>query len=143
MGYNIRAVYKKSRNEVTVMFGLFRRKGGAETSADKKTRDMKCRKVSFEDGDIEELSAEMRSSPNAALKLKPVNYYAVKNNYILALIYTSEDLGENYVRFKRIDHEKQTGESALFPLDKETVIKLLAKVGIIIDPDPPCGNDSD
>ncbi|MCR5122686.1 MAG: hypothetical protein K6B74_09735 [Ruminococcus sp.] len=70
------------------------------------------------------------------MKLTPVNYYAVKNEYVLALIYSDEGLNENYVRFKRISFEKQTGVTELFPLDGETASKALAKVGVIVKYDP-------
>lgn len=121
------------------IFDLFKRKGNApqETPLKKRVRDMKCRKVSFVDCDFGELEQEMRQSSDYILKLRPVNYYAVKNNYILALIYTSEDYEENYVQFKRISFEKQTDESGIYTLGKATMSKALAKVGIIIDLDLP------
>ncbi|MBR1764533.1 MAG: hypothetical protein IJ746_03980 [Ruminococcus sp.] len=74
----------------------------------------------------------MRRDPAAILKLKPVNYYAVKNQYIMAHIYTNADLTENYVFFTRIDFEKRTDKSDFFPLDTDTLKRALAKVGIIL-----------
>lgn len=127
------------------IFGLFKRKGDApqETPLKKRVRDMKCRKVSFVDCDFAELEQGMRQSSDYILKLKPVNYYAVKNNYILALIYTSGDFEENYVQFKRISFEKQTDESDIYTLGKVTMSKAFAKVGIIIDLDAPEQTASD
>ena len=115
------------------MFGLFRKKGEAETPLKKRIKDMKCRKISFVDCDLDELCAKMRQSPETLLTLTPVNYYAVKNEYILALIYTVPDYSENYVQLKRISYEKQTGQSEIYALDSVTVSKALAKVGIMID----------
>ena len=118
--------------------GLFKKKsGGAEPPLKKRVREMKCRKVSFVDCDFEELVSGVKRSPEALLKLTPVNYYAVKNEYILALIYTSDDYEENYVQLKRLSFEKQTNESEIYPLDKVTMSKVLAKVGIIIDLENP------
>ncbi len=115
------------------MFGLFRKKSRAESPLKKRVAEMKCRKVSFVDCDFDELCAKMRQSPDVLLTLTPVNYYAVKNEYILALVYTSPDYSENYVQLKRISFEKQTDQSEIFALDSETVSRALAKVGIIID----------
>jgi hypothetical protein len=121
------------------LFGIFGRKSDKsapqETPLKKRVRDMKCRKVSFVDCDFSELESGMKGSGEYILKLKPVNYYAVKNEYILALIYTSEDYSENYVQFKRISFEKKTHESEIYALDKITLSKALAKVGIIINID--------
>lgn len=118
-------------------FGLFgsKDKTSAEPPLKKRVRTMKCRKVSFVDCDFSELERDMKNSSSALLKLTPVNYYAVKNEYILALIYTSEDYSENYVQLKRISYEKQTHEGAVHSIDKITVSKVLAKVGIIINID--------
>ena len=42
------------------------------------------------------------------------------------------DCEENYIKFQRFEHERKTNESDLFHLDRQTLIKALAKVGIII-----------
>ncbi|SDA15387.1 hypothetical protein SAMN02910447_00918 [Ruminococcus sp. YE71] len=115
------------------MFGLFRKKAENDSPLKKRVRDMKCRKISYVDCDFDELCAKMRQSPEAILSLTPVNYYAVKNEYILALVYTSPDYSENYVQLKRISFEKQCGQSEIYALDSSTVSRALAKVGIIID----------
>lgn len=115
------------------MFGLFGKK--AKVDADplaEKVKSLKCRKISYEDTDLDELSAEMSRSAESLLKLKPVNYYAVKNEYIQAFIYTSADYEESYVRFERISFEKASGKSKIFALDRATLSKALAKVGVII-----------
>ncbi len=116
------------------MFGR-RKKDGREKELPlkKRVRDMKCRKVSFVDCDFDELTRDMRETSTSILKLVPVNYYAVKNTYILALIYTTPDYRESYVQLKRIEYEKQTDESEIYALDEITLTKVLAKVGIIID----------
>ncbi|MBR4621916.1 MAG: hypothetical protein IKO44_00115 [Ruminococcus sp.] len=74
----------------------------------------------------------MKRDPSAILKLKPVNYYAVKNQYVMAHIYSNADLSENYVMFTRIELEKRTGKTDYFPLDTDTLKRALAKVGIIL-----------
>lgn len=108
---------------------LFGKKRAGE---DKRLKDMKCRKISYVDCGLDELKEGMAADVRHILTLTPVNYYAVKNEYILALIYTSSDYSENYVQFRRISFEKQTGETEIYALDGVTVSKALAKVGIII-----------
>lgn len=117
------------------MLGLFKRKTSAETPLAKKIKDMKCRKISYVDCDFADLTRAMRQSSDALLTLTPVNYYAVKNEYILALIYSTADFSECYVQLKRLSYEKQTDKSDIYPLDKHTMSRALAKVGIIIDVD--------
>lgn len=104
----------------------------AESPIKKKVKDMKCRQISYVDTDFNDLVSDMKTDTKAILKLKPVNYYAVKNEYIMAHIYTSEDLSENYVMFTRVEHERRTDKSDYFSLDTETLKKALAKVGIIL-----------
>ncbi|MCD8095118.1 MAG: hypothetical protein LUE12_03195 [Ruminococcus sp.] len=116
--------------------GLFSRRKKADASEQplkKRIKELKCRKVSFEECDFDELERNMRQDSASILSLKPVNYYAVKNTYISASIYTSTDYRENYVQLRRIDHESVTDTSEIFPLDDVTLEKTLAKVGIIID----------
>lgn len=117
------------------MLGLFKRKKEGESLLSKRIKELKCRKISYVDCDFSDLTRDMRQSSDAILRLTPVNYYAVKNEYILALIYSSADFSECYVQFKRFSYEKQTDKSEIFTLDKHTMSKALAKVGIIIDVD--------
>lgn len=104
----------------------------AESPIKKRVKDMKCRQISYVDTDFSELTHDMSTDSRAILKLKPVNYYAVKNEYIMAHIYTNDDLTENYVMFTRVEHERRTDKSGYYPLDTQTLKKALAKVGIIL-----------
>lgn len=52
---------------------------------------MKCRKINYVDEGFDTLASEMSADPKAILRLKPVNYYAIKNKYIMGKVYTSED----------------------------------------------------
>ncbi len=112
---------------------FFRKKQDSENSAlKKKLSDMKCRQISYVDTDFAELISDMKRDSASILKLKPVNYYAVKEMYIMAHIYTNSDLSENLVFFTRVEHERRTDKSDIFPLETETLKKALAKVGIIL-----------
>ena len=114
------------------MFGLFKKKYPEETSLQKRLRDLKLRKISYVDTDFEEFARLMRSDVKNWLKLKPVNYYAIKREYIMGSVYTSPDYSENYVSFERYEQERRTDKSDIYAVDFELLSKALAKVGIII-----------
>ena len=112
---------------------FFRKKQtDGDSPVKQKVKDMKCRQISYVDTDFSELVRDIKADRRAILKLKPVNYYAVKNQYIMAHIYSNSELSENYVFFTRIDYERRTDKSDYFDLDTDTVKKALAKVGIIL-----------
>ena len=107
------------------MFSLFKKKQAqSEPPLKKKIKDMKCRKINYVDEDFD---------TKAILRLKPVNYYAIKNKYIMGKVYTSEDYQENYVQFFRYEYDHECGKTDIYPLSAELMSKALAKVGIIID----------
>ena len=110
------------------MFSLFKKKQAqSELPLKKKIKDMKCRKINYVD------ASEMSADPKAILRLKPVNYYAIKSKYIMGKVYTSEDYQENYVQFFRYEYDHECGKTDIYPLSAELMSKALAKVGIIID----------
>ena len=97
-----------------------------------KVKDLKCRQIHFVDDGYDEVIGKMESDPSAMLRLTPVNYYAVKEKYIMAKVYSSKDFEENYAEFFRYDSDKLVSSTKLFPVDKLTAAKAFAKVGIII-----------
>lgn len=63
------------------MFLLFKKKQAqSEPPLKKKIKDMKCRKINYVDEGFDTLASEMSADPKAILRLKPVNYYAIKIN---------------------------------------------------------------
>ena len=109
---------------------LFRR--NSKDPLRQKIKDMKCRQVHYVDEGFDNLCADMQTDCTAMLKLRPVNYYAVKEKYIMAKVYSGSDFEENYAEFFRYDNDKVIASTNLFAVDKVTVSKALAKVGIII-----------
>ena len=97
-----------------------------------KVKDLKCRQIHFVDDGYDEVAGAMQSDPTVMLRLVPVNYYAVKEKYIMAKVYSSKDFEENYAEFFRYSGDKQVAFTKLFAVDKQTVTKAFAKVGIII-----------
>ncbi|WP_028505860.1 hypothetical protein [Ruminococcus sp. FC2018] len=97
-----------------------------------KVKELKCRQIHYVDKDFDTVAANMDSDCKAILSLVPVNYYAVKEKYIMAKVYSNKDFTENYAEFFRYDSDKLVSSTKLFPLDKVTASKAFAKVGIII-----------
>ena len=114
------------------MFGLFKKKAPEETALEKRLRDLKLRKISYVDTDFDEFTRMMRSDVKNWLKLKPVNYYATKREYIMGSVYTTPDYSENYVSFERYEQERRTHKSEIYQIEYDLLSKALAKVGIII-----------
>ena len=114
------------------MFGLFKKKAPEETALEKRLRDLKLRKISYVDTDFDEFTRMMRTDVKNWLKLKPVNYYATKREYIMGSVYTTPDYSENYVSFERYEQERRTHKSEIYQIEFDLLSKALAKVGIII-----------
>lgn len=112
------------------MFPFFRKK---KADSESPLKGMKCRKINFVDDDFDGLCNDMKTGCKALMRLKPVNYYAIKNSYIMGMLYSNEDFSDNRIELLHFEGERQTGKSDIFPVDTETAVKLLAKVGIMID----------
>ena len=118
--------------EMIKMFGLFKRNRTPKSELEKHLDEFKVRKISYVDTDFEEFARDMRTDSKNWLKLKPVNYYAVKREYIMGSVYTNDDYSENYVSFERYEQERRTDKSEIYKVDFPLLAKALAKVGIII-----------
>ncbi len=112
------------------MLSIFRK--NSRDPLRKKADELKCRQIHFVDDGFEQLGSQMKTDCSAMLRLTPVNYYAVKEQYIMAKVYSSKDFEENYAEFFRYAGDKLTAQTQLFSVDKQTVTKAFAKVGIII-----------
>ncbi len=116
------------------MFHFFRKRSADnEPALKKRIQAMKCRKINFVDDDFEGLCRDMKTGCKPLMRLKPVNYYAIKNSYIMGMLYSTEDFSENHIELLHFENERQTGKSDIYPVDTATAAKLLAKVGIMID----------
>lgn len=116
------------------MFPFFKKKTAeAGSPLKKRVQNMKCRKINFVDDDFDGLCRDMKKDCKALMRLKPVNYYAIKNSYIMGMLYSEEDFSENFIQLLHFEGERQTGRSDIFTVDTETAVKALAKVGIMID----------
>lgn len=98
-----------------------------------KLENLKCRKICFVDNNFKETCDDIETNPTNILKLNPVNYYQSKESYILVKVYTSQDFTENYIQLLHYRNEKLEGTSKILNIDTQLVVKLLSKVGIIIN----------
>ncbi len=121
------------------MFSLFKKKQAqSELPLKKKIKDMKCRKINYVDEGFDTLASEMSADPKAILRLKPVNYYAIKSKYIMGKVYTSEDYQENYVQFFRYEYDHECGKTDIYPLKCRAYVKGSCKGGHNNRPESPC-----
>lgn len=122
------------------MFGLFRKKdpgnGIGEESSRKELKkrlyQLKSKRINCVHEDMGEFLAKQRLDSSALLGLTPVNYYAIKDRYIEAHYFYSEDYSECYVTFTDYDSDKAVRASEIFPIPTEILVKAFAKVGIIV-----------
>lgn len=117
------------------MFGIFKKKeiggfGGKELK--KKLYSLRSKRINCVYTDLKELIGQQRLDETALLSLAPVNYYALKPQYIEAHYFYSEDYSECYVKFTSYDNDKVTGESEIFAIPAQVLAKAFAKVGIIV-----------
>lgn len=121
------------------MFSLFKKKQAqSEPPLKKKIKDMKCRKINYVDEGFDTLASEMSADPKAILRLKPVNYYAIKNKYIMGKVYTSEDHQENYVQFFSYEYDHECGKTDIYPPKCRAYVKGSCKGGHNNRPESPC-----
>lgn len=112
-------------------FNIFKKKNGKEPPLKKKLSAMKCKTVNFSPVDFAELCAGMERSETELLTLKPVNYYAVKNEYIEAAFYSDDEHEENYVIFRLIRSDRPVSMSGTYPVSKDTLRKVYSKLGAV------------
>lgn len=92
------------------MFSLFKKKQAQSEPPLKRNKGYEVQKINYVDEGFDTLASEMSADPKAILRLKPVNYYAIKNKYIMGKVYTSEDHQENYVQFFRYEYDHECGK---------------------------------
>ena len=116
------------------MFGFFKKKSEEKKlPLEKRLNSMKLRRINFEDVDYCGLCSDMKTNGRSMMRLKPVNYYAVKKSYITANLYSEKDFSQNYIMFEHYVGENRKSVSEYFPVDTKDAVDLLAKVGIMID----------
>lgn len=113
-------------------FDFLKKKTKEESQLEKHLYELKNKRINCVYEDFSEFLGEMRADNSRAVKLTPVNYYAVKNEYIEAHYFYSEDYKECYVKFTAYANDKVTDKSEIFEVATENLVKAFAKVGIIV-----------
>ncbi len=111
-------------------FDIFRKKT-ADNSMNKKLAALSCKKVNYVAVDFTELCENMAASPEYLMKLKPVNYYALKDEYIEAAFYSDGGHDENYVVFRFVRLDKAVSVSDTYPVPKDILRKAYEKLGAV------------
>ncbi len=123
------------------LFDLFRKKQTAEHASamplKKRLASMRCKRVNYVACDFEELCSQMQQAADnkveaaCLVKLTPVNYYALKDEYIEAAFYSDEEHEENYVIFRLIKFDKPVRASGIYPVSKDILRKAFEKLGAV------------
>lgn len=112
-------------------FDIFKKKAPEEQPLKKRLASMKCKLVNYVALDFSELCSEMDKSEEYLLKLKPVNYYALKSEYIEAAFYSDEGHDENYVIFRLMKLDKPVMTSGIYSISKDILRKAYTKLGAV------------
>lgn len=113
------------------LFDIFKKKSSSEPPLRKKLSSMKCKMVNYVAVDFADLCSGMEKSEEYLISLKPVNYYALKSEYIEAAFYSDEGHDENYVIFRMMRYDKPTDSSGIYPVSKDTLRKAYTKLGAV------------
>ncbi|WP_432649316.1 hypothetical protein [Huintestinicola sp.] len=113
------------------LFDIFRKKSPKEQPLKKRLASMKCKLVNYVADDFEALCGEMDKSEEYLLKLKPVNYYALKSEYIEAAFYSDKGHEENYVIFRLMKLDKPVMASGIYKISKDVLRKAYTKLGAV------------
>lgn len=113
------------------LFDIFRKNRDSGSPLNKKLRQMKCKLVNYVAEDLAVICKEMELSDEYITKLKPVNYYALKDEYIEAAYYSDENHDENYVIFRLMRNDKPVKASGIYPVSKDSLRKAYTKLGAV------------
>lgn len=109
-----------------------RRKNSEMSLLEKRVLTLKSKRINCVYQDFDEFIAQMKSDTKSVVTLSPVNYYALKNEYIEAHWFYTENYDECYVKFTSYKDDRVTGKSEIFKVESEILVRFFAKVGIII-----------
>lgn len=81
--------------------------------------------------DFDELCEGMERSAEELVSLKPVNYYALKDEYIEVAFYSDDAHEENYVIFRLVKNDRPVKASGIYPVSKDVLRKAYTKLGSV------------
>ena len=113
------------------MFGFLKREKKSEEEKHAERLPM-TKKVQFETVPLDSVKEKLDGDIRSVLELKPVNYYATKDSYLLCIFYYAEDYSEIYMKLEYHVDDAAKGKTKLYTLDKELMRDILRKFGLNI-----------
>ena len=117
------------------LFDIFRKREAADReggeSLKKRLACLRCKRVNYVACDFDGLCGDMQVDPGCITKLTPVNYYALKDEYIEAAFYSDEEHEENYVIFRLMKYDKPVRASGIYPVSKDVLRKAFSRLGAV------------
>ena len=113
------------------LFSLFRKKDTSEQPLKKRLASMRCKTVNYVLTDFDKLCEGMERSAEKLVSLKPVNYYALKDEYMEAAFYSDDANEENYVIFRLVKNDRPIKASGIYPVSKDVLRKAYTKLGSV------------
>ncbi len=102
----------------------------------RKVSGMKMREVNFVATEWDSFIAGFEHNSEIVMTLSPVNYYALKKEYIQATCWSDSDSSENYVVFRYIrddiKSEKVIAESKPYEIPAPLFRRMMSKFGIML-----------
>ena len=113
------------------LFDFFKKKAPEEQPLKKRLASMKCKLVNYVSEDMEVICSEMERSEEYLVRLTPVNYYALKEEYIEAAFYSDDEHEENYVIFRLMKQDRPVKSSGIYRVSKDVLRKAYTKLGAV------------
>lgn len=113
------------------LFDIFKKKSASEQPLKKRLASMRCKMVNYVAVDFAGLCVGMDDSEEVLLTLVPVNYYALKSEYIEAAFYSDDEHEENYVIFRLMKNDRPIESSGIYKVSKDVLRKAYTKLGAV------------
>ncbi|MGN0665773.1 MAG: hypothetical protein ACI4KF_04530 [Huintestinicola sp.] len=114
-------------------FDLFRPKksGGVTAEMKKKLASLREKRVNYVYMPLDELDSAVSADIRFLTGLAPVNYYALKDEYIEAVFYSDSTHDENYVIFRSVKNDVPTAATGVYPVPKDVLRKAFSRLGAV------------
>ncbi len=113
------------------LFDLFKKNMDSEPPLKKKLASMRCKPVNYVAADLSDICASMEKDESFICTLTPVNYYALKSEYIEAAYYSDDEHEENYVIFRLIKNDRPVQSSGIYKVSKDVLRKAFTRLGAV------------
>ena len=110
------------------MFGFLKREKKSEEEKHAESLP-RTKKVQFDPMPINSAESKLDNDLRAILEFAPVNYYAMKDSYLLCIFYYTEDYSEIYLKLEYHVDDVPKGKTKLYSLDKDLMRDILRKFG--------------